>query len=166
MRPSAKPLRQLGASRLELLLVVIIISLLAGWLLHTLRFYQELTEKTVIESTIVNLRSGLRLKIAELIIKGEGERQLALAHSNPVQLLEQPPRGYLGEMRQPGKLPPGSWYYEQDRAELVYIPNLTANLTLADGSQATNLRWQLRANKGGVGELAVDIELLTPYNWF
>jgi hypothetical protein len=161
---------QCGATRLEIFVVLIIVGVVAVWMLHTLRFYEELTEKTVVESTIINLRSGLRFKIADLIIKGAGDKQGALANSNPVQFLEHPPKGYLGEMRTPGNLPRGSWYYEQDRSELIYIPNLKANLSLLDGSQpeVPRLRWQLKAERGGEGEagLQVDIELLTPYNWF
>ncbi|MFZ2268424.1 MAG: hypothetical protein WAV95_12695 [Azonexus sp.] len=158
---------QRGATRLEIFVVLIIAAILSSWLLHTLRFYEELTEKTVVESTIVNLRSGLRFKIADLIIKGRGEQQQSLAGANPVSLLEHPPKGYLGEMRGPGNLPPGSWYYEQDRSELVYIPNLRANLSLAEGAQpeVLRLRWQLKAGEEGGGH-SVDIELLTPYHWF
>lgn len=157
-----------GATKLELIVATLIISVLAAWLLHTMRFYQELTEKTVVENTIVNLRSGLRFKIADLILKGTPERQIELAGSNPVLYAENPPKGYLGEMRAPRDLPPGSWYYEQDKAELVYIPVLKNNLSLADGAQPEKLRlrWQVRKAGKEAGALAVDIELLTPYVWF
>jgi hypothetical protein len=164
----ALPKHASGASRLELIVVTLILVALSAWLLHTMRFYQELTEKTVIESTIINLRSGLRFKIADLILKGTPEKQAGLALSNPVLYAESPPRGYLGEMRAPGELPPGSWFYEQDKAELVYIPVLKANLALADGSrpERLRLRWQIKAAEVGRGGGAVDIEILTPYQWF
>lgn len=163
-----KTWRERGATRLELIVVALIVSLLAVWLLHTMRFYQELTEKTVVENTIINLRSGLRFKIADLILKGAPERQGELAESNPVVHAEMPPKGYLGEMRAPRDLPPGSWYYEQDRAELVYIPVLKNYLSLADGTppEKLRLRWQIRKAGKEAGALAVDIELLTPYVWF
>lgn len=155
-----------GASKLELVLVCLMLSTLSFWLLHTFRFYQELTEKTVVESTIVNARSGLRLKIADLIIKETGDMQLKLEKTNPVLFLDMPPRGYLGEMRAPGNLPPGSWYFDQDKAELVYIPDLIANLDIeGKGQKSPRLRWQIRANKGSVVQM-VDVELLTPYEWF
>ncbi len=162
------PNRARGASRLELIVVTLILVALSTWLLHTMRFYQELTEKTVVESTVINLRSGLRFKIADLILKGTPEKQAGLALSNPVLYAESPPRGYLGEMRAPGELPAGSWYYEQDRAELVYIPVLKANLALADGSQPERLRlrWQIKAAEAGRAGDTVDIEVLTPYQWF
>lgn len=167
-RSQNRPHAQSGATRLEVVVVVIILSLLAGWLLHTMRFYQELTEKIVVENSILNLRSGLRYKVADLIIKGEAEKQAALANTNPVLLAERPPAGYIGEMRGPRNLPPGSWYYEQDRAELVYIPKLHSYLLVTDGQQAENplLRWQIRPGGGGGAGVAVDIELLTPYDWF
>lgn len=160
--------RHVGATRLELIVVVIIVAMLAAWLMHTMRFYQELTEKTVIENTIINLRSGLRFKIADLILKGTPEKQADLAGSNPVAFAETPPKGYLSEMRAPRDLPPGSWYYEQDKAELVYIPVLKNNLSLADGSQPEKLRlrWQIKKAGKEAGAMAIDIELLTPYTWF
>jgi len=168
MRHRERFRRQSGATRLEIIVVVIILSLLAGWLLHTMRFYQELTEKTVVENSILNLRSGLRFRVADLIIRGEAEKQAALARTNPVLLAERPPAGYIGEMRGAGNLPPGSWYYEQDRAELVYIPKLNGHLLLRDSRQPENpvLRWQIKPSGGGGAGVAVDIELLTPYDWF
>lgn len=158
---------QLGASRLELVVVAVIFAILAAWLTHTLSFYQELSEKTVVETTAMNMRTGLRFKIADLILKGEAGKQHNLARLNPVQFLEKPPVGYLGEMRTPGNLPPGSWYYEQDSAELVYIPRLKANLTMVEGNgPQVGLRWQVKVVEGEVGVQSVDVELLTPYNWF
>ncbi len=159
---------QSGATRLEVIVLVILLSLLAGWLLHTMRFYQELTEKTVVENSILNLRSGLRFRVADLIIRGEAEKQAALARTNPVLLAERPPAGYFGEVRGPGNLPPGSWYYEQDRAELVYIPKLHSHLLVTDSRQPESpvLRWQIRPGGGGGAGVVVDIELLTPYDWF
>lgn len=160
--------RELGATRLEMIVVTLIVIVLAVWLLHTLRFYQELTEKTVVENTIVNLRSGLRFRIADLILKGTPERQADLTESNPMVFAEAPPKGYLGEMRAPRDLPPGSWFYEQDRAELVYIPVLKNNLSLVDGTQPEKLRlrWQIKKAGKEAGAMAIDIVLLTPYTWF
>ena len=159
---------ELGATRLEMIVVTLIVIVLAVWLLHTLRFYQELTEKTVVENTIVNLRSGLRFRIADLILKGTPERQADLTESNPMVFAEAPPKGYLGEMRAPRDLPPGSWFYEQDRAELVYIPVLKNNLSLVDGTQPEKLRlrWQIKKAGKEAGAMAIDIVLLTPYTWF
>jgi hypothetical protein len=163
---------QKGVSRLEVAVVVAIVALLYVWILHTLNFYQELTEKTVVESSVINIRSALQMKIADMILSGEGARQNTLAKTNPVLLLQSPPRGYLGEMRRPKNLPAGSWYYEPNKAELVYIPNLTANLQMSGGGAPAEasplaLRWQIRlVSAGEAGLVTVDIELLTPYEWF
>lgn len=159
---------QRGATKVELVVVTIIISLLSIWLLHTLRFYQELTEKTVVESTIVNLRSGLRFKIADLIIKGTPERQSELLKTNPMTFLNSPPNGYMGEMRAPKNVPAGAWYYEQDKGELVYIPKMSSHLDLVDGSQPETyrLRWQIRMNEENKGAPFLDVVALSPFVWF
>lgn len=161
--------RQLGATRLEIVVVVIIFTVLAGWLLHTMRFYQELAEKTSVEATAMNMRSGLRLKIADLIVKGKVEQQSLFAQKNPVQFLEHLPAGYLGEMKTPGILPPGSWYFDQNTSELVYIPKLSSNLLIEHASGSVNresIRWQIRQSEAAGGFSFVDVELLTAYKWF
>jgi hypothetical protein len=158
-----------GASRLEIMVVVFILTIVAGWLLHTMRFYQELAEKTSVEATAMNMRSGLRLKIAELIVKGNLEQQSQFAKKNPVQFLEHLPAGYLGEMKTPGILPPGSWYFDQNSSELVYIPKLSSNLLIETGTSVANgisLRWQIRQPDGSSGFSFVDVELVTSYKWF
>lgn len=167
------PFRQSGFSKLEIIVVVIIVALVSGWLLHTLRFYQELTEKTVVESTIVNIRSAMRMQIAEWLLQGKGDNQAKLAKTNPISLLQQPPRGYMGELKKPRNLPPGSWYYEQDKSELVYIPALYGSLVVQQSSASMNsstapsIHWQVRMLPADdKGALAVDIELLTSYEWF
>lgn len=168
MSISIRANRQRGATKVELVVVTIIVSVLCVWLLHTLRFYQELTEKTVVESTIVNLRSGLRFKIADLIIKGTPERQTELLKTNPIALLDSPPNGYMGEMRTPKNVPPGTWYYEQDKGELVYIPKMSTHLALTDGTQPDmfRLRWQIRMNDENKGAPYLDVVAMNPFVWF
>lgn len=167
VRLSSRP-QHIGATRLELILVVLLIALISGWLLHTLKFYQEVTEKTVVESTVANMRSGLRFKIADLMLKGNAAAQSELAGTNPVQYLESPPAGYLGELRSPGSLPPGSWYFDQDKREVVYIPALKRHLQHEAYSTTGNarLRWQIRAEGNEGGGAWVEVKLLTPYQWF
>lgn len=160
--------RQQGASKLELAVASIILAVLASWLLHTFRFYQELAEKTAVETVAMNFRTGLRFKIAELIIKGEADKQRMLVRQNPVQFLEEIPKGYMGELRSPGNLPRGSWYFDQAKSDLIYIPHLESNLRLlgqaAEGGLA--LRWQIKMVGKEEGLQLVDVELLTPYRWF
>ena len=161
--------RQTGASRLEIGVVIFILTIVAGWLLHTMHFYQELAEKTSVEATAMNMRSGLRLKIADLIVKGNLEQQREFAKTNPVQFLEHLPAGYLGEMKTPGILPPGSWYFDQNSAELVYIPKLSSNLLIETPASVANgisLRWQIRQANISSGFSFVDVELVTSYKWF
>jgi hypothetical protein len=116
----------------------------------------------------MNMRTGLRFRIADLVIKGALDKQLGLIAQNPVAFLEKPPKGYLGELRTPGNLPAGAWYFEQEKHELVYIPLLTSNLQLNDAQDGARgvLRWQIRAVGEGNGLQSVDVELLTPYRWF
>ncbi|HTN65137.1 MAG TPA: type II secretion system protein, partial [Burkholderiaceae bacterium] len=89
-----------GASRLELLIAVIVIGIVAGLLLERLTRYQEYAEKTVMEATIANLRSGLRVRVAELMVGGQMGRMGDLLRENPITWLAAPPANYAGALPQ------------------------------------------------------------------
>ena len=162
--------KQFGATRLEIVVVMIMIAMLSGWLLHTLQFYQELAEKTSVETTVMNMRSGMRLKIADLIIKGEADQQKSLVKQNPVVFLQKPPLGYLGELKSvPEDLPKGSWYFDVEMSQLVYVPKISDHLIMKldlVGDVPVFLRWQVLVPEKQTSLLAVDVELLTTYRWF
>ena len=61
--------RQRGFTIFELVVVIVIASVLAIILLNRLWYYQEIAEKTAMEMTVMNMRSGLRLRIAELMMR-------------------------------------------------------------------------------------------------
>ena len=84
--------------------------------------YQELAEKTVVEATVANMRSGLRYRIAELMVNGRMNEMGSLSSENPMFWLKAPPSNYLGQVAQQGqRIPPGSWYFDPQRHELVYL---------------------------------------------
>jgi hypothetical protein len=71
-------------------------------------------------------------------------------------------------------VPPGSWYFDASRSELVYVPNLDGHLErLADGSKRLRFRARLEfepAKPGSGGKrglvTAIRIEPVVPYTWF
>ena len=69
--------RPRGFSLLELVVVIIVASLIGTALLNRLRLYQELAERAAMESTLRLIKTGLQLRLAELIIanrQGEAGR--------------------------------------------------------------------------------------------
>ena len=118
-----KSWRQRGYSLFELVCVILIVSvLLLVFLDRTLR-YQAMAEKTSMEVTIMNMRSGLRLRVAELMMADRTNELGDLVQDNPIHWLAAPPANYLGEIRNPQRasLPVNSWYFDPDRRELVYL---------------------------------------------
>jgi competence protein ComGC len=167
-----RPRRQTGSTLLELAVVGIIIGILAMILLNRLLRYQEVAEKTVMETTVINMRSGLRLHIAELMIQNKMNEMGKLARENPILWLEAPPPNYIGQLDHPGQhaIPPGSWYFDEERQELVYVPDRDKYLKPGpDGIKAirfhvTAMTWQGEKGATPVVE-GVTINPVVPYDW-
>lgn len=115
---------QWGYSRFELVCAIIIASVVISILLDRARHFQALAEKHAMEMTIINMRSGLRLQIAGLLIAERMDEVGNLVTENPINWLEAPPPNYLGELRnrQRSELPGNTWHFDPGRRELVYIP--------------------------------------------
>lgn len=119
---------QRGYSLFELVCVIIIASVVMVVLLERTWHFQTLAEKHAMEMTIINMRSGLRLQVAGLLIAERMDEVGDLVTENPINWLEAPPPNYLGELRNPqrGKLPGNTWHFDPERRELVYIPRRSA----------------------------------------
>ena len=163
-----------GATRFELMVVVMVFGVVAAIILDRVRYYQEFAEKTVMETTVVNIRSGLRYRMAELALKNRTEEFSRLAQENPVRWLERPPQHYLGELIDPqaSEIQPGSWYYDKSRRQLVYRINLGRYFEAAEESKKF-IRYQMVTITGQArtgAEIAsvewVALKLVEPYQWF
>ena len=117
--------REHGSSLFEFFIAVGVISLIAAVLLDRLLSYQEYAKTTAMEVTVVNIRSGLRLRVAELMTQDRLHEVGKLVDENPVRWLETPPPNYLGELAHPAPktLAQGNWYFDTTRRELVYLPH-------------------------------------------
>lgn len=165
--------RTLGASRLELLIALIAIGVIAALLLERLTRYQEYTEKVVMEATIAHMRSGLRVRVAELMIDGQAARMGDLLGENPITWLAAPPANYGGLLAQPdaGNARPGHWYFDAGHRQLVYFPQ--HRRFFHSDSGANEVRLQAMARTAGAGLTrtptglveGVALVLATPYRW-
>jgi general secretion pathway protein G len=156
-----------GSRVLELSAVIAVSATLAGVLLERLLYYQELSEKTAVELTLLNIRSGVRQQIADKMIHARESELEQVLEANPVSWLQKPPPGYAGEISSAGaaSLAGGSWFYDADRGELGYVPRLDFHLDLEPG--ARSLRWRargVRSKHGGIEDLS--LVAVTRYSWF
>ena len=115
---------QRGASQLELAVSIVLLAIFLAVFLERAFYYQEYAEKTAMEMTVANMRTGLRYKIAGLILDNRLPEIATLADENPVNWLAEPPENYLGELDSlPRDGTAGKWFYDKRARELVYTVN-------------------------------------------
>jgi general secretion pathway protein G len=87
-------------------------------------FYQEYAEKMAMELTAANIRTGLRFRVADLMLANRMAEVPALADENPINWLAEKPENYLGAF---DGVPPeptrGKWYFDLRNRQLVYTVN-------------------------------------------
>jgi type II secretory pathway pseudopilin PulG len=147
--------RQRGFSLFEFGIVAVVLCILLVVFLDRALNYQEYAERTAMELTIVNIRSGLRLRVAELITQDRLSEIGKLVDENPVRWLERPPTNYLGELALPVSkaLPSGNWYFDSARRELVYLPrdNRYSSAQLHDRKET--IRFQVMTVRKALGKV-------------
>lgn len=135
---------------LQSALYVAIAGILAAVLLERLLTYAEAAEKATVEATISRLQSALYARVAYLVLRGEYDQLEALPRRSPFAVTRAEATNYLGEYdgSPPGPAQTGSWYFDRQRAELVYRPNLTRYFKAADGKAAfPELRFRVEVQR-------------------
>ena len=139
-------------------------------LLQALLRHQELAERTAVEMTVMNMKSGLRYRIAGLIIDGRTQEIAELAGANPIAWLVRPPEGYLGETDAAEPLPaqpPGTWRFDAARRELVYKVNRGEGFASLDKG-GKEIRLRVVAERGSLRQgalLGMSIVVTNRYLW-
>lgn len=107
----------------ELLIVAVVTGAAATLLLGRLSYHQEVAEQALVEYAVRTMRSGLRLQVAQLMVKGRMQEAALLAGENPMNWLEPKPKNYLGEFvaSHPRHHEPGNWYFNQTTRTLTYL---------------------------------------------
>ncbi len=155
-------------SLFELTVSLALVAAIAGALLSALLYHEELAERTAVELTIRNIRTGLRLEMARQIAGGAPPDMRKLLASNPIVWLERPPPGFRGTpvAGGAGRLEAGSWYFDGERRELIYVPRLAFHLRLPE-HQAPGIRWRLdERSSASRAEHWPELAPVTPYSWF
>lgn len=165
--------RASGLTQVELLVSIIVILLLSGLLLDRLLYYQEAAEKARLDLEIARLRLALQVRIGTLIAQRQVIKFGVLASENPISWLEAPMAGYRGELgpAQAQLLGGGSWYFDRQAAQLVYVVNNGRHLSV-EGSDCKCIRFYVRTvraqgnvTRGDSGTLGLQIAPVRPYRW-
>ncbi|MGA9032236.1 MAG: prepilin-type N-terminal cleavage/methylation domain-containing protein [Sulfuricaulis sp.] len=112
-----------GFSLLELVVVIVIISILLVVAISRLLALMVDAERVTMETVAGTLRSAIGMKVAESIVKSKVVDLRAYEGSNPMDLLAEVPRNYLGELdgANPASLEDGNWYFDKRDKTLVYL---------------------------------------------
>lgn len=124
-----------GFTLLELVIVIVIIGVLAGFLLDRVLPLIGQAERVAFQQVRAQVQSALLLEAAERIARGESGSLGELAGANPMSLLLQPPGNYLGERSSPriDDLPRASWHFDTRDGRLVYRPGRQAEIETLEG---------------------------------
>ena len=162
---------QRGFTLLELVIAILIISVLATVLLDRFSYYQELAEKAAMESMVRGIKTGLQIRLAELIITNRQAEAGVLETEDPVRWLEKKPANYGGAY--PEQPSPGTWYFDGHQRQLVYVVTTGNRLELNTGGGAKQIRFRARLLKDRIQVLGGAVESVTgvalspvqPYRW-
>lgn len=124
----------------ELTVVIVIFSVLVAVLLDRLNYYLELAEKAAMESTLRAIKTGLQIRLAELIIASRQAETSTLEVEDPTRWLERKPPNYAGSYRELAE--PGHWYFDERRRQLVYVVNSGRRLEIEGAPGAKELRFR------------------------
>ncbi|PKO45107.1 MAG: hypothetical protein CVU29_09215 [Betaproteobacteria bacterium HGW-Betaproteobacteria-22] len=113
--------KHLGRFHFNFAVTVSIICILATLLLHSLVQMQSGVDKIIHDTELNNLR----LSLAESWVHRQASFQTvdskALANTNPMRLISEPPNNYIGEKTTPPANQDKIWYFDIIKKELVYV---------------------------------------------
>jgi general secretion pathway protein G len=163
--------REHGFTLVELAVAISIIAVLATVLLNRLAFYKEMAEKAAMESMVRIIKTGLQIRLAELIIGNRQAQAAALEAGDPTQWLDARPANYGGAYGEP--LQRGTWYFDTPERQLVYVVNSGDRLNSDRRDDPKQIRFRVRLLKdrlqlgGAVVDSVTGVTLvpMSPYDW-
>ena len=160
--------RGAGFTLIELIVVICVIGLLAGFALGRLQDLQEAAEEAAVENTLGILKAAVLVRSSELAAANRWQELQRLTSVNPFALLEERPGNYVGEHE--GAPPPGSWGYRPGAHEAVYGVRRGESFETG-GPDGREIRFRIVGvdtggrNREGSGLAYVKLEPLERYRW-
>ena len=114
--------RNRGFSFLELVVVIVIVGILLAVALNRLLPYIDEAERVGVLTLESQIKSTLITDAAKRIAGGRAASISELDGSNPMHLMLEPPKNYVGEKRedQRNAVPRRNWYFDLKTRRLVY----------------------------------------------
>jgi general secretion pathway protein G len=162
---------QRGFTLVELAVAICIIAVLATALLNRLGYYKEMAEKAAMESMVRIIKTGLQIRLAELIVTNRQAQAAALEVGDPTQWLDPRPANYGGAYGE--SLQRGTWYFDTPARQLVYVINTGDLLDVDNRADPKQIRFRVRLLMdrlhfgGAVVDSVTGVTLVpvNPYYW-
>ena len=153
-----------GMPGYELGLGMVIAALVIGVAAYSIDGFLEFTEKTAMETVVMNIRSGIRLEKARRIAMGTSMRDLT--ERNPLEFLapSSAPAEHGEMLNLLDAAKSFDWFYESKQSVLVYRPSRHRHLKLGRTDADMLLSWQIRARSADGAD--ADLVVVVPYQWF
>ena len=169
--------RARGFSLLELVVVIVLIGVLLGVAIERLLVLKAQAERAAMETVLGSVRSGITIRMAELIAKNRTREIADLVDANPMSVLAELPPNYLGDLFGPNPevLQPGMWYFDTRERTLCYLVESTEYFQ-AGGGGVPRARFRVQpifedVNRNRRFERGVDtvrglhLVAIEPYAW-
>jgi type II secretory pathway pseudopilin PulG len=169
MRRACRRRKCAGFSQIELAVVIIVFSVLTGSLLERLHHYEALAEKAAFESTLRLVKTGLQIRLAELIITNREGEARTLEQEDPTTWLSEKPATFAGDYREPPER--GTWYFDSGSRQLIYVVNNGQSLVARESAGMQQLRFQTKLIVAPFGPqsvakvVGVTLVPVYPYTW-
>jgi hypothetical protein len=150
------------ASKLEAALYGGIAGIFIAVFASELLDYMEIAERAAMQATLGNLVAAINTRLAYEVMRGEIGNVSSLQRRNPFELAKASVGNFSGEMDTlvRGALVRGTWAFDANRGELVYLPRLRRGLETSDPEGA--LRFRAVVDPRGFG---YRLEPASPYRW-
>jgi general secretion pathway protein G len=111
-----------GYTFLELVIVIVIISVIVAVGLNKYRELLVVVERTSMDRELGIIRSAIGMQVAEHFLAGNMEGLQLLVNSNPMDLLAEKPKSYIGNIShlEPTEIEDGVWYFDADINAMIY----------------------------------------------
>ena len=132
---SVTPIESQDRSRLENILVIILLLVFVGIALKMLIRFTESAEQFEVQGVLDSIQTSLLTEVSEHLMDDKLAQLQFLDGSNPMRLLKQAPANYAGELGNKDKLPEkGQWYFSYDQQALVYLIKQESGILELEGN--------------------------------
>lgn len=153
--------KQHGFTLLELVVVIVIISILGLFAIDRIFAIRIAAERAAVKQVVGTIKSALGIEVARLALAGKLSAVSKLDKSNPLDLLSQVPKNYLGEIKNSDHIiDNGVWYFDKQQKVLIYnviysedfktklkgVPRIRYQIKLIYNDQNNNKRFDLRTD--------------------